>query len=602
MGRTERIDRFRHSLVPLALVLLTLVVHARTVTFGFVRLDDPGYVTENPHVLGGLTPAGAAWAFTTTHRSNWHPLTWLSLMLDATLGGGWPGVFHATNVALHAANVLLLFHVLSRMTRFRGRSACVAALFAVHPLHVESVAWVVERKDVLSTLFWMLSMLAYTRWAERPGAGRYSLLLVFFSLGLLSKPMLVSLPLVLLVMDFWPLERLTTGKALAQLLREKIPLLVLAAGSCWITLHAQSTGGAVQAFVSFPFATRIANAAVSCAGYLGKMVWPVGLAVPYPYDTASLVPSRVGAAALVLVAISVLAVLWVRSRPWLCAGWAWYLITLVPVIGLVQVGTQSMADRYTYIPLVGPFLFVVWGAADLWGRAARLPRIVSAGAAAAGIVALAATAFVQVGYWRDSTTLFTRAVAVTERNATAHNILGLEMDDRGRLDDAIAHYRDAVRFSTGWTDARINLASALARSGRLDEAASQYAETLRVAPDDLLARRGMGSVLAQQGKDGEATPYLRAAVAADPRDVPTRNNLAALLLRQGLADEAEANLVEVLRLDPHDATAHANLGALLAGRGRAAEAIAHLSEALRLNPNDERVRRNLERVRSLAPQ
>jgi len=324
----------------------------------------------------------------------------------------------------------------------------------------------------------------------------------------------------------------------------------------------------------------------------------VEMAVPYPYDAASLTPSRVGVCAAALVVISALAVLRARSRPWLCAGWAWYLVTLAPVIGVVQVGTQSMADRYTYVPLIGPFVAIVWGAADLRERK-QLPRIVPAGAAAAAVVALATTAFVQAGHWRDSTTLFTRAIAVTEGNATAHNILGLELDDAGRLDEAIAHYRDAVRFSTNYTDARINLASSLARSGRLDEAASHYAEALRISPDDLLAQRGMGSVLAQQGQDQEAAAHLRRAAAADPRDVPTRNNLAAVLLRQGRVDEAETHLVEVLRLDPKNATAHANLGALLASRGRAAEAIAHFSEALRLNPTDERVRQNLERARSL---
>jgi len=598
MGRKDASDRSPAWPVHVALLLLTLGVYARVTTFGFVRLDDPGYVAENPHVLGGLTPAGVAWAFTTTQRSNWHPLTWLSLMLDAGIGGGSHALFHATNLALHAANVLLLFHVLLRMTRGRWRSAVVAALFAVHPLHVESVVWVSERKDVLCTVFWILSLLAYLRWTERPCPGRTALLLILFSLGLLSKPMLVSLPLVLLAMDFWPLGRWTTARDLDRLVREKIPLFALSAASSGITLFAQSSGGAVQALQSFPFTTRIANAVVSYAAYLGKMFWPAGLAVPYPYDASSLSASRVGFAAALLAAVSVLAFRRARSRPWLCTGWVWYLVTLLPVIGLVQVGTQSMADRYTYIPSVGVFVAVVWGAAELARRSPWLPRIVPAVAAAGAVLALAAAAHVQAGYWRSSSALFSRALAVTEGNATAHNILGLELDDAGRLEEAIAHYRDALRFSTAYTDARINLASALARAGRFDEASSHYAEALRIAPGDVLALRGIGLALAQMGRDPEAISHLEGAVAADPRDAPTRNNLAALLLRQGRLDEAEAQLVEVLRLDPNDATAHANLGILLAGRGRMGEAVEQLTEALRLNPGDVRVRQNLERAKS----
>ncbi len=593
-------SRSRHGslLIQAGLVVLTLLVYAQTVRFGFVRLDDPAYVAENPHVLGGPTPANLAWAFTTTHRSNWHPLTWLSLMLDASLGAS-PAVFHGTNVALHVLNVLFLFQALLGMTGLPWRGAFVAALFAIHPLHVESVAWVTERKDVLSTLFWMLTLLAYARWAERKGAARYALVVGAFVLGLLSKPMLVSLPLVLLLLDLWPLDRLPIGRKRSTLLWEKAPLLLLAALSSAITLYAQARGGAVAALEPFPLGTRVANAVVAYAGYLGKMLWPRHLALPYPYDAQALTPLRVSASALVLVAISALAVFTARSRPYLLVGWLWYLITLAPVIGLVQVGTQSMADRYTYVPLIGPFIAVTWGVIDLAG-ARRGLRVALAAAAGAVVAVLTGLAFVQTGLWRSSSELFTHALRVTERNAVAHNVVGLELDDRGRLDEAIAHYRDAIHFSRNYVDADVNLAAALARSGRPDEATLYYAEALRVVPDHLLARKGMGLLLAQQGKDQEATLYLRGAVNADPEDVQSRNNLAAVLLRQGRLDEAETHLVQALRLDPENATAHTNLGILLVRRGKASEAVAHFEEVVRLHPQDERAQENLERARSLA--
>src|SRR5438093_6677457 len=369
-------DRRRALLVCSLLVTVTLAAYGRVWQLGFVDYDDPGYVFENPHVLAGLGRSGLAWAFTTTTESNWHPLTWLSLMLDATIGGADPHLYHATNLLLHVANTLLLFLVLSRMTGFLWRSAFVAALFAVHPLHVESVAWVAERKDVLSTLLWLLTIAAHVRYAARPSLGRYAAVFSALALGLMAKPMLVSLPLVLLLLDYWPLGRWGTdaganvaggskarergllgrGRGRWSLMLEKVPLFALAVASSVATLVAQTE--AVQPLGSYPLAGRVANAWVSYIIYIGKMIWPKNLAIFYQYPRHALPFWEPAGAALLLLAVSIAAIGLRRTRPWFAVGWFWFVLTLVPVIGLVQVGSQAMADRYTYVPLIGIFIVV----------------------------------------------------------------------------------------------------------------------------------------------------------------------------------------------------------------------------------------------------
>ncbi|MGB9620266.1 MAG: glycosyltransferase family 39 protein, partial [Armatimonadota bacterium] len=447
------------------LAVLSLAIFLQTVNFEFVSFDDNVYVYDNPHVLRGLSLPGVRRALTTFHESNWHPLTWISLMADAQvsrwleaygieIGNTEAGVYHLTNVLLHTVNVLLLFFLLNSTTVMRWRSAFVAAVFAVHPLHVESVAWVTERKDVLSTLFWLLTMLFYLRFVARPDRAGYALVAGTFVLGLMAKPMLVTLPVVLLLIDLWPLGRMRISgdengrQSLVTLVKEKIPLFVLALISCVVTFWAQRAGGAVVKMEWFPFLPRLLNALLSYKAYALKMLWPVGLGVFYPMKPAIVTREVAGAAAFITLA-TVIAVRSARNESlgWLTVGWLWYVITLLPVIGLVQVGMQAMADRYTYIPLIGLFVIAAWGIPMVVHRIVRPPiarTALVAAAAAAAIVSLGVLGYVQTGYWRTSTTLFGRTLRVTGNNYFAHvnYAAALEMSDR--LDEALRHYRAAA--------------------------------------------------------------------------------------------------------------------------------------------------------------
>jgi hypothetical protein len=544
--------RGRTILVVLVLAALTVAVYAPVGRFDFVQLDDPAYVTENPHVLGGLTLDGLAWAFTTGHAANWHPVTWLSHMLDVQLFGVDAGAHHLTSVALHAANTLLLFGLLALLTGALWRSALVAALFAVHPLHVESVAWVAERKDVLSAFFLLLTLWAYAGFVRSVGpaataagetAGRsrrvyYALMLVAFALGLMAKPMLVTLPFVLLLLDVWPLERLNaawrgerrleanagsprrpaTGSSKAggttrrskdrpaeagtlgsvallktawPLVREKLPLFVMAAASSIVTLVVQQRGGAVTPFEVYPFSLRLQNAVVSIAAYLRDAVWPVGLTVLYPFPAA--VPAdQVAISLAVLAVISLVAYRLARREPYLIVGWLWYLGTLVPVAGLVQVGVQARADRYTYVPLIGIFIMVAWGLGAIVGRHPRLRMVVSA-AAIGAIVGCAVTARAQASYWTDSVALWTRATMVTLHvdEFEAHMSLGTTLGNQGRVDEAREHFAEAARLRPESDAAHCSLGIALARSGRLRDAARELNEALRLHPGNQAARRAL---------------------------------------------------------------------------------------------------------------
>ncbi len=625
----------RSLLLSAALVLCTLAVYLQVAGFGFVQYDDQTYVAENPHVLAGLTQAGVVWAMTTTFAANWHPLTWLSLMLDAQIGGG-ARTFHLTNLLLHLANTLLLFHVLISMTGKTGPSAFVAALFGVHPLHVESVAWVAERKDLLSTLFWLLAIAAYVRYVRTASRGSALLVVLAMALGLLSKPMLVTLPAVLLLLDFWPLGRLEAA-TLPRLVREKTPLLVLSVASAAITLHAQSQGGAMGTLETFPVGARAANAVVACATYLLKMVFPAHLALPYPWDPERLTATRVLLAALVLAGITLASIRARRTRPYLLTGWLFYLVTLLPVLGLVQVGTQSMADRYTYVPLVGPFLIVAWGARDLATHLGGTGRAWSrALACSAGIViaALAARAHVQVAVWRDSVSLFSNALSATTRNAAAEDGLGLALLERGRADEAIAHYREALRIAPAYLEARYNLAAVLIHVGRageavtlcreapsrkpddprayaclgaalldgedLEGAAAALEEAVRLDPENASARTNLGLLRSKQGRDEEALRHLAEAARLRPGDAGIRVSVGTLLLKRGELEPAAERFEEALRVEPRNASAHRNLAVARARQGRLGEAIVHFEEALRIEPEDEPTRRNLERARALS--
>jgi len=583
-------------LVRLMLVLSVLAVYGQTLGFGFIGYDDPEYVLANPWVRQGLTWEGLRWAFTTFHFANWFPLTWLSLMLDVEIAGLDPHQFHLGNLLLHVASTLLLFQLLDRATRDRWKSAWVAALFALHPLHVESVAWVAERKDVLSTLFWFLSMLLWLRWIERPGAVRYAAASLAFALGLLSKSMLVTLPGVLLLFDFWPLGR-HRERGLFLLVREKLPLLALAAASSATTLIAQRAGGAVGSLDAYPIAARLANAVVSTAAYLEQTFWPTGLAVFYPHPGREVPVSAWLGSALLLAGISAGVTLLRRSRPYLAVGWLWYLGTLLPVIGIVQVGFQARADRYTYVPLVGVFILLAWGVPELLGRR---PRLLGA-AAVASLAAAATLAYLQCGYWRGSIPLFEHAIEVTAENAIARNNLASAYYQRnapGDLERSVAHYAEAVRIDPSYATALNSFAGALLKLGRVEEAIDRWSEAVQTRPHYTAALCNLCGALSRVGRLAEAEQRCNQALLVDPQPACAHYNLGHLYLQQSRIPEAESHLQAAVRIAPLDTDARVTLAVALATQGRFDQAIAQYDEVLRLDPSNPIARSNLDRLRS----
>jgi tetratricopeptide (TPR) repeat protein len=618
---------------------------------GFVNFDDNEYVYDNEKVQAGLTAEGVGWAFTTFHSANWHPLTWISLQLDAQLYGvERPWGFHLTNLTLHVANTLLLFWVLKRMTAATMPSALVAALFAVHPLHVESVAWVAERKDVLSTLFWTLGLWAYARYVERPGLGRYLLVLSALALGLAAKPMLVTMPFLLLLLDYWPLGRWQTAEVfgdfgslaaaslrrLGWLLLEKLPLFALAATSAWITLQAQGQAIVPLEHLSIDF--RIANALAAYVGYIGKMFWPAGLAVLYPHPRVHLPGWQAAGAFLVLAILSALALVAARRKPYLLVGWLWFLGTLVPVLGLVQVGNHAMADRFTYVPLVGLFLLLVWGCFDLTASLRtktknQIPRTkfqiralchserseeslsvccrrffaalrMTKGSdlefgswdlvltLLAGMVLLSCVigSRMQTSYWRDSVTLWQRAVAVTTDNAVAHRNLAIALWVEGKRDEAILHFAEVFRIRPD-VEARDNLqafyydrGTDYDRQGRLDEAFGRYQAAIELNPNNAAAHNAMGTVRWRQGRLDQAAAHYHNALRVDPANEWAHYNLGVLLMRQGKLPAARCHFSETLRIDPRFAPAHDSLATSFALEGKWSEAVACRRLAVDLEP------------------
>jgi Flp pilus assembly protein TadD len=534
------------------LVALTAVVYASVRSHGWVGLDDIGYIRDNPHVAAGLTADGIRWAFTTGYAANWHPVTWLSHMLDVQIFGVWPGAHHVVNLVLHITNTLLLFALLLRLTAARGASAFVAALFALHPLHVESVAWLAERKDVLSTLFWLLTTLLYAAWVDRRTWLRYAGVLAMFALGLLAKPMLVTLPVTLLLIDWWPLERLRRASVEGRratwrsLVIEKIPLFALAAASSVVTVIVQRAGGAVSGFDVLPLAVRLTNALLSYWRYAWKTIWPMDLVAFYPYARTQPVVWGV-AAATALAAVTWIAWRVRTRRPYVITGWLWYLVTLLPVAGFLQVGTQSLADRYTYVPLIGLFVIVAWTVRDL---VARMPamRVVAGATAAALVVACVALTRAQAATWHDERSLWEHALAVMPDNYRAHNALGVLAGNAGQTAEALAHLRQVVAAEPSYPEGQHNLGLALASSGDLDQAIAHYRQALRLKPS-----------------------YAEA-----------HNNLGLALARLGRSDEAVAEYREALRVNPSLAEAHTNLGLELTRQGRAAEAREHFDSAVGL--------------------
>lgn len=593
-------------IVYLSLIFITLVVFHQLPSHDFINLDDNLMVYENPRVLAGLTTDGLIWAFKTTHAANWHPLTWLSHMVDCELFGLRPGLHHLTSLLFHLVNSVLLLLVLRKITGALWQSAFVAALFALHPLHVESVAWVAERKDVLSCFFWLVTIWAYARYVERPGLGRYLTVLLSFALGLMAKPMVVTLPFVLLLLDYWPLGRMqlyavspdsdldVPKSSLVRLIWEKIPLFVLTAGTIVATLVAQEKFGALKSLETFPLTTRIANALVSYIGYIVKMTLPQNLAVYYPHP-ATIPLWQVAGAGLLLISLSLMMVRARRNRPYLTVGWLWYLGTLVPVIGLIQVGSQAMADRYTYISLVGLFLMIAWGVPSLLqGWPHRGVSLVIATTILLSI--LAVSTWAQISHWKNSVALFQHAVNVTADNHFAHNNLGVALASQGRLDAAIYHYSESLRIKADQGEVYNNLGIALAAQGNIDRARSHYYKALKIDPNNAKTYNNLGNLLANQGKTEEAINYYSEALKLEPDYIGAHYNLGTALAEKGRIEEAIKHVTEALRLMPYWAGAHNNLGVLLERRGRLDEAIRHYSEALRLDPDYAKARKNLERA------
>ena len=530
------------------LVAITFAVFWQTHSFSFINYDDPPYVTDNAHIKSGLSAENITWAFTHIHSHNWHPLTSISHMLDCQLFGVNPGAHHLVNVVLHSATALLLFLLLESITARVWSSAFVAAVFAIHPLHVESVAWISERKDILSGLFFVLTLIAYARYARQPTVTRYVIMSILFALGLMSKPMLVTLPLILLLLDYWPLQRFEQ-KTPAKLFVEKIPLFILALGCALITLIVQSKGaiGLVRLDV-LPFSWRVTNAFSATLIYIRQMFWPVDLALGYSHP-GRLPMWKVLLAAGILAGTTAGFLALRKRNPYLIIGWCWYLVMLLPVIGLIQVGGQAHADRYTYLPQIGLYLAMTWVAVDLFNRTPfRAPAL--GGLAIVTLLALSACAWKQVGYWRDSETLWRHSLAVTKDNDVAHLGLGMLFSDQKRVNDAITELQTVVDRHPNDADARSKLAAALAeKKDRVNEAIHQYEEAARIGPNP---------------------------------DVET--TLANLLLDQGRADDALRYYEHVMELQPSSALAHYNLAVGLHRVGRLSEAIVHYKEALKIQP------------------
>jgi tetratricopeptide (TPR) repeat protein len=553
-------------IVCLLLAVAVLAIYAQTAAHGYVAYDDDQYVYQNPWVKAGLTASNIAWAFTTFFYANWHPLTWISYMLDFSLFGGNPGLQHLVNVAFHLASALLLFFALDCMTLQPWRCALVAAIFAVHPLHVESVAWISERKDVLSTFFEMLALLLYIRYTRRPGVRSYLPAAVAFGLSLLAKPMAVTFPFVLLLLDYWPLRRIAwpfKAAPVRRLLVEKTPLLAMAAVVSVLTFMAQRGYGAVASLTRVPLPERIANAAVACVDYMKKAFWPVDLAVLYPARPPA--PFAVAFAVLILVALTILAWHWVKQRPYFAVGWLWYLGMLVPVIGLVQVGVQAMADRYTYVPMVGLSIALIWTVADFVENHAAL-RAATVAVAILALAVLAAAAHQQAAYWKNSRTLFEHTLAVTRDNYIIDNNLGVVAADEGNSGEAVALYRAALAIAPDYAAALANLGHEQLKSGQLAEAYANITKALDLSPNLASAQADLGLLLAARGEFEEARRHIERSLILAPGDADNESNLCFVLFHLGRLDEAIGHCDTALRISPGMSNAKFNLDNALAAQ------------------------------------
>ncbi len=618
-------------LIIIFLTVASFAAFGRIVANDFVNFDDNVYITENNHIQAGLNSETIKWAFSTVVSSNWHPLTLLSHALDWSLFGANASGHHLVNLLLHIGGVLFLFFFLEKTTKSLWPSAFVAALFALHPLRVESVAWAAERKDVLSMFFGMATIYVYAGYVKEQKLSRYFLCIVLFALALMAKPMLVTLPFVLILLDYWPLERwpkalayvnlpaaatarsekkktkqrradsskekkisppLTSSSSIVRsLLWEKAPFFLLAIVSSIVTLWAQNKGGAVASLQKIPVAERFSNAIVSYVSYLGKTFWPVDLAVFYPY-LHSFPYWQIFAAALFLLGISIAAVLSRKKTPFLFVGWFWYLGTLIPVIGLVQVGSQAMADRYTYLPSIGIGIMLVWGIFYLLPRE-KLRKIILIPAAVIVLSVLTFLTWQQCGYWKNSIELFNHALQVTKANYLAYNNLGVALAEEGKNEEAIAHYLAAIKINPYYADSHSNLGAALAAEGKNEEAIAHYLAAIDIDPHHADFHSNLGVALAAEGKNEEAIEHYLAAIKINQDYDDAYYNLANLLIKQGKIEEAIGRYRETIKINPDNARAHYNLADILAKQGKIEEAIDHFREVLRINPSSFAALNNL---------
>ena len=622
----EQSHEYWFLLICLCLVAVVIAVYWPVYNYDFVKLDDGSYVTDNIKIQSGLNFKSIYWAFTLSFVGNWHPITMLSYILDYQLFKDQAGGYHLINVLFHILNTLLLFYILMRMTGAVWPSAFVAAAFALHPLHVESVAWIAERKDLLSTFFWLLTMCSYVHYVENPKLKWYLTAILFFILGLMSKPMLVTLPFVLLLLDYWPLERFGRQK-LFYLIREKIPFFFLSAISSVITFLVQRSSGAVISFDMVSPKLRVCNAFISYIKYIEKMVWPSQLAIFYSYSGNELSVIRVTICELLLILISICFIYLGRRYRFFAVGWLWYLGTLVPVIGLVQVGSQAMADRYTYITLTGLFIIIAFSAKEFVPKW-RYKNFLLAFLAFMVLVSLASVSWRQVRYWKNSITLFEHTLQITKNNyyilhgyaaslfdldrfdkaieyynksleiepdfADAHNGLGLVLQRTGKASEAIEQFKLAVKYKPGFSSACYNLATMLCKRGKYKEAVDYFEQALKHKPDFIKARINLGMAFYELREFDKAIESFNKVIELEAGNIKAHANLGMSLTAKGKIDEAIEETRFVLRAEPNNVQMHLNLGGLLEKKGKIAEAIKSYKAAVKINPYDITAQQFLE--------
>jgi tetratricopeptide (TPR) repeat protein len=587
-------ERAATPLLAILLAVATIALYAASLNNGFISYDDPAYVTNNRIVMQGLTRSGAIWAFTTSAEANWHPITWLSHMLDVQLFGMHPAGHHLMNVLLHAVNVVLLFLLLNAATKMRWRSALVAALFAVHPLNVETVAWIAERKSLISTAFFFLALGAYDWYVRRPNVGRYLAVALFFALGLMAKPMVITLPFVLLLLDYWPLERFSfdsdssgsTGLGFRwRLVLEKVPLLLLSLASAAVTIYAQRSAGAIGSVAILPIDVRIKNAIASYLDYISKAAWPAKLAVFYPHPENALPLGKVLLSAIFLVIVSLLAWRARKQQRYFLTGWLWYLGTLVPVIGIIQAGRQAMADRYAYIPLIGIFVLVVWCVAD-WLPKREPWRAFEASLASVVLILFAVCSYRQIGFWHDSYSLFSHALSVTPDNVIAEDNLGTAYAERGFQQEAMQHYAAATRLTPGLTAPHYNLATMLLRANRLDDAQREYEIVVRNSKDDAqLAQtyNNLGILFTEKNQIAEALRAFDMAIQLNSGEVNSYIGRGTIEYQAAKFDAALADFSQAAQIG-NSPLAYFWIGKTLEQKGDTRAAIAAYKATVSIAP------------------